>query len=93
MSEKHEDGVPAIQEKLEMYDDEKQDQEHDHQQAAAQENEAGHGGDTGLANAPWKFKLIALATALMLPVGSHFSASAISAMKATVKEVSISKRT
>ncbi|CAO3652672.1 unnamed protein product [Cunninghamella blakesleeana] len=45
-----------------------------------------HGGDTALANAPWKFKLIALATALMLPVGSHFSASAINAMKNTVKK-------
>lgn len=84
MSEKHEDGVPATQEKLEMYDDEKQE----HEQQQAPDNEGGHGGDTGLANAPWKFKLIALATALMLPVGSHFSASAISAMKATVKTVS-----
>ncbi|KAG2233913.1 hypothetical protein INT48_004401 [Thamnidium elegans] len=39
------------------------------------------GGDTALANAPWKYKIIALVTALMFPFGSHFSASAISAMK------------
>ncbi|KAG1150933.1 hypothetical protein G6F37_000084 [Rhizopus arrhizus] len=39
------------------------------------------GGDTALANAPWKFKIIALVTALLFPLGSHFSASALSAMK------------
>ncbi|CAO3703825.1 unnamed protein product [Rhizopus stolonifer] len=39
------------------------------------------GGDTALANAPWKFKVIALVTALLFPLGSHFSASALSAMK------------
>ncbi|KAI8147348.1 major facilitator superfamily domain-containing protein [Fennellomyces sp. T-0311] len=49
-------------------------------------NETGlTGGDAALANAAWQFKLIALITALMLPVGSHFSASALSAMKATIK--------
>ncbi|CAO3651632.1 unnamed protein product [Mucor fragilis] len=40
-----------------------------------------HGGDTALANAPWKYKIIALVTALLFPFGSHFSASALSAMK------------
>ncbi|KAI8098335.1 major facilitator superfamily domain-containing protein [Gilbertella persicaria] len=40
-----------------------------------------YGGDTALANAPWKYKLIALLTALLFPFGSHFSASALSAMK------------
>ncbi|KAI9496154.1 major facilitator superfamily domain-containing protein [Zychaea mexicana] len=44
------------------------------------------GGDAALANAAWQFKLIALATALMLPVGSHFSATALSAMKSSLKE-------
>ncbi|KAI8330074.1 major facilitator superfamily domain-containing protein [Chlamydoabsidia padenii] len=79
MSEKHQEGNLVLQEKFEMYDDEQKKQEEGHS------DDHGHGGDTGLANAPWKFKLVALATALMLPVGSHFSASAISAMKATVK--------
>lgn len=59
------------------------------QEQEEKQHEVGHGGDTALANAPWKFKLIALVTALMLPVGSHFSASAINAMKKTVKEVII----
>ncbi|KAI8370001.1 major facilitator superfamily domain-containing protein [Blakeslea trispora] len=39
------------------------------------------GGDTALANAPWQYKAIALTTALLFPFGSHFSASALSAMK------------
>ncbi|KAI7848209.1 major facilitator superfamily domain-containing protein [Circinella umbellata] len=43
------------------------------------------GGDAALANAAWQFKMIALITALMLPVGSHFSASALSAMKSSIK--------
>ncbi|KAI9251198.1 major facilitator superfamily domain-containing protein [Sporodiniella umbellata] len=43
------------------------------------------GGDTALANAPWKYKLIALVTALCFPIGSHFSQSALSAMKAQIK--------
>ncbi|KAG0171388.1 hypothetical protein DFQ28_001071 [Apophysomyces sp. BC1034] len=42
-------------------------------------------GDAELANAPWQYKLIALTTALLLPVGSHFSASALSAMKKQIK--------
>lgn len=46
------------------------------------ENQA---GDTALANAPWQYKLIALVTALCFPIGSHFSASALSAMKAQIK--------
>ncbi|KAI8384989.1 major facilitator superfamily domain-containing protein [Radiomyces spectabilis] len=46
---------------------------------------AASGGDAALANAPWQFKLIALATALLLPVGSHFSSSALSAMKKPLK--------
>ncbi|KAG2177379.1 hypothetical protein INT44_007890 [Umbelopsis vinacea] len=41
--------------------------------------------DAVLATAPWQYKLIALVTALMLPIGSHFSQSAISAMKSTIK--------
>ncbi|PHZ10137.1 MFS general substrate transporter [Rhizopus microsporus ATCC 52813] len=50
-----------------------------------------YGGDTALANAPWKFKIIALVTALLFPLGSHFSASALSAMKRSiVKELAIS---
>ncbi|KAI7902817.1 major facilitator superfamily domain-containing protein [Cokeromyces recurvatus] len=40
-----------------------------------------HGGDTALANASWKYKSIALITALLFPFGSHFSGSALSAMK------------
>ncbi|KAI9268034.1 major facilitator superfamily domain-containing protein [Phascolomyces articulosus] len=43
------------------------------------------GGDAALANAAWQFKAIALITALLLPVGSHFSASALSAMKSSIK--------
>ncbi|KAI9282247.1 major facilitator superfamily domain-containing protein [Sporodiniella umbellata] len=39
------------------------------------------GSDSELANAPWKFKALALFTALMFPLGSHFSGSALSAMK------------
>ncbi|KAJ8654388.1 hypothetical protein O0I10_009956 [Lichtheimia ornata] len=45
-----------------------------------------HESDAALANAPWRYKLIALATALMLPVGSHFSGAALGAMKASIKE-------
>ncbi|KAI9498264.1 major facilitator superfamily domain-containing protein [Zychaea mexicana] len=45
-----------------------------------------HESDAALANAPWKYKMIALATALMLPVGSHFSGAALGAMKASLKE-------
>ncbi|CAO3585571.1 unnamed protein product [Absidia cylindrospora] len=88
MSEKVVDGT--INEKVAMEDHDTALKEEIHDNYPNEENgqpkELGHGGDTALANAPWKFKLIALATALMLPVGSHFSASAISAMKATVKE-------
>lgn len=32
-----------------------------------EENVIAHGGDTALANAPWKYKVIALVTALMFP--------------------------
>ncbi|CEG75254.1 hypothetical protein RMATCC62417_10327 [Rhizopus microsporus] len=42
-------------------------------------------GDAALANAPWQYKLIALVTALCFPIGSHFSTSALSAMKAPIK--------
>ncbi|KAI9254121.1 major facilitator superfamily domain-containing protein [Helicostylum pulchrum] len=42
-------------------------------------------GDAALANAPWQYKLIALVTALLFPLGSHFSSSAISAMKGSIK--------
>ncbi|KAI7892342.1 major facilitator superfamily domain-containing protein [Mucor mucedo] len=42
-------------------------------------------GDAALANAPWQYKLIALVTALLFPLGSHFSTSAISAMKGSIK--------
>ncbi|KAF7727035.1 hypothetical protein EC973_008082 [Apophysomyces ossiformis] len=45
-----------------------------------------HGGDTAFANAPWKYKVIALVTALMLPVGSHFAHTAVGAMKGTIKK-------
>ncbi|ORZ10781.1 major facilitator superfamily domain-containing protein [Absidia repens] len=86
MSEKVGDGT--INEKVEMQDHDTalKEEIHDYpNEENGEPKELGHGGDTALANAPWKFKLIALATALMLPVGSHFSASAISAMKATVK--------
>ncbi|ORY98508.1 major facilitator superfamily domain-containing protein [Syncephalastrum racemosum] len=44
------------------------------------------GGDAALANANMYFKVFALATALLLPVGSHFSASALSAMKSSIKK-------
>ena len=64
-------------------------------------------GDTALANAAFRFKMIALITALMLPglylfekhthliythgcctlVGSHFSGTALGAMKAELKSV------
>ncbi|KAI8347311.1 major facilitator superfamily domain-containing protein [Blakeslea trispora] len=42
------------------------------------------GGDTSLANAPWQYKVIALITALLFPFGTHFSMSALSAMKKEV---------
>ncbi|KAG2221651.1 hypothetical protein INT45_001176 [Circinella minor] len=44
-----------------------------------------HESDAALANAPWKYKVVALVTALMLPVGSHFSGAALGAMKASLK--------
>ncbi|KAI8088918.1 major facilitator superfamily domain-containing protein [Halteromyces radiatus] len=69
----------------ETYEDTEKIQEPDEMKLEQENQEQGHGGDTALANAPWKFKIIALSTALMFPVGSHFSASAISAMKVTVK--------
>ncbi|CAO3614704.1 unnamed protein product [Cunninghamella blakesleeana] len=37
--------------------------------------------DAVFANASWQYKTIALVTALLLPLGSHFSSSALSAMK------------
>ncbi|KAI8636910.1 major facilitator superfamily domain-containing protein [Parasitella parasitica] len=42
-------------------------------------------GDAALANSPWQYKLIALITALLFPLGAHFSQSALSAMKAPIK--------
>ncbi|KAI8062319.1 major facilitator superfamily domain-containing protein [Gilbertella persicaria] len=42
-------------------------------------------GDAALANAPWQYKLLALITALLFPLGAHFSQSALSAMKAQIK--------
>ncbi|CDH51405.1 major facilitator superfamily transporter [Lichtheimia corymbifera JMRC:FSU:9682] len=42
-------------------------------------------GDTALANAAFRYKMIALITALMLPVGSHFSGTALGAMKSELK--------
>ncbi|ORX58765.1 MFS general substrate transporter [Hesseltinella vesiculosa] len=42
--------------------------------------------DAALANAPWKYKAIALTTALLLPLGSHFSSSALGAMKSSLKK-------
>ncbi|KAI8365082.1 major facilitator superfamily domain-containing protein [Blakeslea trispora] len=42
-------------------------------------------GDAALANAPWQYKLVALVTALLFPLGAHFSQSALSAMKAQIK--------
>lgn len=36
---------------------------------------------------PWYFKTMVMITVLLLSVGSHFSASAISALKSTVKSV------
>ncbi|CDS11224.1 hypothetical protein LRAMOSA03487 [Lichtheimia ramosa] len=42
-------------------------------------------GDTALANAALRYKIIALVTALMLPVGSHFSGTALGAMKSELK--------
>jgi hypothetical protein len=44
--------------------------------------------NTSFIHANWYFKVIALITAMMLSAGGHFSASAISAMKTTVKSVS-----
>ncbi|KAI7872035.1 major facilitator superfamily domain-containing protein [Spinellus fusiger] len=44
-----------------------------------------HGGDTALANAPWQYKMVALVTALLFPLGSHFAGSALSAMKTPIK--------
>ncbi|KAG0171973.1 hypothetical protein DFQ28_005385 [Apophysomyces sp. BC1034] len=49
-------------------------------------NVVSHGGDTAFANAPWKYKVIALVTALMLPIGSHFAHTAVGAMKGTIKK-------
>ncbi|KAK4511303.1 uncharacterized protein ATC70_012518 [Mucor velutinosus] len=42
-------------------------------------------GDAALANSPWQYKLIALVTALLFPLGAHFSQSALSAMKSPIK--------
>ncbi|KAF1799443.1 major facilitator superfamily domain-containing protein [Mucor lusitanicus] len=42
-------------------------------------------GDAALANSPWQYKLIALVTALLFPLGAHFSQSALSAMKGPIK--------
>jgi hypothetical protein len=79
MSEKL--GDAAVNEKMDMHDHdsalkEEIDGDYKKEENGQPTEEIGHGGDTALANAPWKFKLIALVTALMLPVGSHFSASA-----------------
>ncbi|CAO3598459.1 unnamed protein product [Absidia cylindrospora] len=41
--------------------------------------------DAMFATAPWQYKVIALGTALLLPLGSHFSTSALSAMKKPLK--------
>ncbi|KAI8343508.1 major facilitator superfamily domain-containing protein [Chlamydoabsidia padenii] len=43
------------------------------------------GSDAAFANAPWQYKAIALGTALLLPLGSHFSQSALGAMKKPIK--------
>ncbi|KAI8374536.1 major facilitator superfamily domain-containing protein [Radiomyces spectabilis] len=60
---------------------------HEANEAIPEDKEpASHGGDTALANAPWQYKLIALVTALMFPIGSHFSGSALSAMKKSIKD-------
>lgn len=95
MPEKLGDGT--VNEKVEMHDQDSalKEEIHDdyHKEETEQsKEEVGHGGDTALANAPLKFKLIALITALMFPVGSHFSASAIGAMKSTVKTVKGKKK-
>ncbi|KAL7320553.1 hypothetical protein PS15m_000432 [Mucor circinelloides] len=42
-------------------------------------------GDAALANSPWQYKLVALVTALLFPLGAHFSQSALSAMKSPIK--------
>ncbi|KAI8147347.1 major facilitator superfamily domain-containing protein [Fennellomyces sp. T-0311] len=73
------------------YGDDKNNRPSDHddqeQQSPDQQSiQPGEAGDTALANAPWKYKAIALVTALMLPVGSHFSTSALSAMKSSVRD-------
>lgn len=60
----------------------------DDKKSQEEEEARTYGGDTALANAPWKFKVIALTTALMFPFGSHFSASALSAMKPKIIAVS-----
>ncbi|KAI7861932.1 major facilitator superfamily domain-containing protein [Spinellus fusiger] len=49
------------------------------------QNIVSHGDDTALANAPWQYKTIALVTALLFPLGSHFAGSALSAMKTPIK--------
>ncbi|CAO3638916.1 unnamed protein product [Cunninghamella echinulata] len=41
--------------------------------------------DAAFANASWQYKTIALVTALLLPLGSHFSGSALSAMKKPIR--------
>ncbi|KAI8086267.1 major facilitator superfamily domain-containing protein [Halteromyces radiatus] len=41
--------------------------------------------DAIFAKASWQYKLVALCTALLLPLGSHFSSSALSALKKPIK--------
>ncbi|KAI9314412.1 major facilitator superfamily domain-containing protein [Dichotomocladium elegans] len=64
-----------------------QDAQSDHtiEQVNKEPEKSAYGGDAALANAPMRYKIIALVTALMLPIGSHFSASALSAMKKQIK--------
>ncbi|ORZ25650.1 major facilitator superfamily domain-containing protein [Absidia repens] len=46
---------------------------------------AQNASDAMFAKAPWQYKIIALVTALLLPLGSHFSQSALGAMKKSIK--------
>ncbi|KAI9313833.1 major facilitator superfamily domain-containing protein [Dichotomocladium elegans] len=58
----------------------------EHEQSMQDTQGVHGGGEAALAHAAWQWKLVAVITALMLPVGSHFSNTALNAMKSSIKD-------